>query len=290
MFRLVLVSLAGSFALSVSACGPHTSPHCGSNTFSARLPDAGDITGAVITTDDQTCGASVGGPSYVNVSRLSAGSCQVQVVLVDGETYTFTVEFGATGTGGCEGALGILDASSPVLIDAGPCHGPGGGTADAGTLLSPSCAGLVTAGGPEPIKGCGCTAADPQLCYEPCGPEGLGAQSLTCTGGHYVRTFLCNFDPAKDYSCYTIPYAVENPTCPKDASGTYVKPLDGTACTVDHCVVCNGYGGFPSGEWIDCAGMRRGGYCVCQLPDSAGNRSWSCADAWAWPCPDGRGC
>ena len=48
---------------------------CGSNTFGAVLRDAGDLTGATVTTDDRSCGGYVGGSNYVAVSRASAGTC-----------------------------------------------------------------------------------------------------------------------------------------------------------------------------------------------------------------------
>jgi hypothetical protein len=301
--RFMLSALAVT-SLSVSACGGHTSPCCCVSGRTVVLPPTAVAPIASVSTDRE-CGAHDGGGTpqarHVDVSRQSAGSCRVQVVLVDGDTYTFTVEFARTSANAaCESPLSAVDASSPVLIEAGPCHGSGGGTAgttgaagasgtDAGMIV-PSCAGLTTVAGPEPIRGCECMAADPQVCYAPCGPEGLGVHSVVCWDGRYVERFVCGFDPAKDYSCYRIPIAAANRTCPTDTSGAYLTPQDSTACTVDQCVVCNSYGGLPSGLYIDRGGATMGGYCVCQRQDSAGSRSWSCASDWAWPCPESSGC
>jgi len=307
MSRLSLVKAIAVTALviaplSASGCGGHTSPHCGNETISVALPDAGDVTSATFTTDNSSCAAHAGSTSYVNVTRFSAGTCQVQVVFPNGATYSFSVEFAANATGRCQGAIGVSDASSPVLIDAGPCVPSGGtpGTSGAagssgssgaagtgGTTFSPACAGLTTAGGVPPIRACGCTATDPQLCYKPCGVEGQGAKSETCTGGVYVEAVLCAFDPAKDYSCYKLPpdsSRTGNPTCPAQ------PPRESAACTVDHCVVCNSSGGLPGGVYIDRGGFVPTGYCVCSLPDPAGNRTWNCDGIDQWPCPDASGC
>ena len=90
----------------------------------------------------------------------------------------------------------------------------------------------------------------------------------------------CSFDPAMNFACYKIP-AAANTACP---AGT---PQASTDCTVDHCVVCNSTGGLPGGGYSDSGGAAKVGYCVCQVANSAGKRTWSCASDTAWPCPAG---
>jgi len=182
-----------------------------------------------------------------------------------------------SGTGGIGGAAG-----------AGGLAGTGGmggiaGTGGSGGIVGPSCTGLITAAGMEPTKGVACVAADPQLCYKTCGPEKTGVKSETCSGGVYFEMSGCSFDPGKDYSCYQIP-STANATCPA------VPPQASQACTVDHCVACNSQSGLPGGLYLDAAGATKVGYCVCQLPNAAGMRTWSCANDTAWPCPAGVGC
>jgi hypothetical protein len=279
------------------------------NTFSEMLPDAGDLTGATFSLSDSSCGASVGGPGYVNVSRArsSPGICQVQVTLSNGAIYSFSVTFGARGTGPCQGAFDVIDASSAVLIDPGRCQPPqdgavgmpgdagtattGGTTGvDASNVFGPACADLRTASGVQPMRACGCGPTDPQLCHKPCGPEGRGTKSVTCTAAVYAETPICTFDLSSDYSCYRVPTAAENTSCPAVAPGEYVQPRQSSACTVDRCLVCNSFGGLPTGEYVDDRGAIKSGYCVCTPPDSTGSRTWTCAGDQDWPCPSGAGC
>ena len=304
---LVVVSALAIASLSVSSCGGHTSPCCCHTGASVVLPPSAVAPIASVSTDG-SCGASDGGGEpgarYVNVSRHSGGTCAVQVVLADGDTYAFTVEFAVTSKNVvCDMPIVPVDASVPVLADAGPCHasgdaaagadgaaGTGGETGADGGIFSPACAGLTTAIGVAPTKACGCTASDPQLCYKPCGPEDRGARSETCMGGFYAEMPICAYDPSKDYSCYKVPFDAPDPICPRSGSDIFDPPHEASACTVADCVVCNSYGGLPGGTYIDRGGVTQPGYCVCSLPDAAGNRSWSCAGLDDWPCPNGSGC
>jgi hypothetical protein len=177
---------------------------------------------------------------------------------------------GTTATAGTTGAAGSTSAAGTT--------GAGGSTTE-----HLSCTGLVTAAGVEPTKNGACTPTDPQLCYKTCGPEKTGDKSETCSGGVYVEMSGCAFDPTHDYSCYKIPSAA-NTACP---TGT---PQASQACTTDHCVLCNTTGGLPGGHYNDSSGADKIGYCTCQVPNSAGTRTWTCASDTAWPCPAGMGC
>ena len=96
-----------------------------------------------------------------------------------------------------------------------------------------------------------------------CGPEKTGVKSEICsTAGVYAEMSGCAFDPASDYSCYSIP-AVANPICPAGSLQA------ATACEVPPCSVCNSNQGLPGGQYLDSAGAPKIGYCVCQAPNSA---------------------
>ena len=125
-------------------------------------------------------------------------------------------------------------------------------------------------------KGGTCAATDQQLCYKTCGPQSRGVKSETCTAGVYVEMDGCSFDPAGDYTCYKLP-TVSNPMCPT------TNPQAGQPCTVDMCNPCNNTGGLAGGMYNDSSAAAKVGYCVCQPPNGAGNRTWSCASNTAWP-------
>ncbi|HVY37916.1 MAG TPA: hypothetical protein VHM31_08270 [Polyangia bacterium] len=176
----------------------------------------------------------------------------------------------STGTGGTT-SPGTGGTTSP---------GTGGmtsstGSAGASGFGSPACAATST--GAAVKKGGTCVAADPQLCYNTCGPEKAGVKSETCTGGLYAEG-NCQFDPAKSYSCYKIP-ATEPAACPTTAI------MAGTPCTIPDCTVCGATAGY-----LDSSMSPKVGYCVCQ--SGAANPTWSCATSTngSWPCPAGNGC
>jgi len=175
---------------------------------------------------------------------------------------------GETGTGGTTPGAGVGGSNS-----AGGSGAGGSGTTGFG---QPGCPSTVTKGGI-------CAATDPQLCYKTCGPEKTGVKTETCTAGMYAEMSGCSFDPAVNYSCYKVPTAA-NAACPAGV------PAASSACTVDHCVLCNSTGGLPGGMYSDSGGGSKTGYCVCQLAGSSGTRNWSCASDTAWPCPLGQGC
>jgi hypothetical protein len=173
-----------------------------------------------------------------------------------------------TGTGNSSGTGGVVTGTG----------GGAGGAAGAGgaSFGEPACPATLTKAG-------ACTSTDVQLCYKTCGPEKTGVKSDTCTGGVYAEMSGCLFDPARDYSCYKLP-SVSMATC-----GTGV-PLAGASCDVATCQLCNSTEGLPGGGYFESVGVAKVGYCVCQAPNSAGTRTWSCASDTAWPCPGGAGC
>src|SRR5262245_58206718 len=180
----------------------------------------------------------------------------------------------AAGTTGSAGAAGIGGASGD---GSSATAGTGGSATTSDPFHEPVCASWV-------VNSLPCGPGDQQFCYKACGPEQRGRKSETCVNGSYGEMAACAFDPNEDYSCYAIP-TTPNVTCPPD-----VTPQAGTACEVDHCVVCNSTGGLPGGHYDDSVGADKQGYCTCQLPNAAGERLWSCASDTAWPCSALRGC
>lgn len=289
------------------ACGGGPRPekcHPPQETASVVLPGVWDLS---MATFSGTCDAAVASGSVyatgaeILVYKATAGTCSVTAALVNGDTYSFTVTFGRVVTRYCNvtvpNVLAEVDASAPTLVEAGPCHLRDGGAPDTAaggdggtTWRSPACATLTTAAGVHPRTACGCTAADPQVCYQPCGPEGRGARADQCRTGVYTEDAVCSFDPATDYSCYRLPAIGQKVRCPADPAGGIAVPQQSAACATDRCVVCNGSGGLPGGVYLDARGVGRAGYCVCGAPDSTGARSWSCADDQDWPCPSASGC
>jgi len=179
---------------------------------------------------------------------------------------------GATGSGGSMGVAGATGSGGT----AGGA-GAGGGAGGTGGFGQPACPTTVTKGG-------ACASTDIQFCYKTCGPEKTGVKSETCsTAGVYSEMSGCAFDPNADYSCYQVG-PVANPVCPTG------MPMASQTCSTAVCTPCNSSQGAPGGQYLDASGAQKVGYCVCQFPNAAGARVWSCASDTQWPCPMGNGC
>lgn len=179
---------------------------------------------------------------------------------------------GAAGTGAASGEGGTIGGGGTT--GTGGATAAGGGTG--GGFGEPACL-------PKVAQGAACTQTDQQFCYKPCGPAGAGVRSETCrSSGLYTEMEGCSYDPARDYSCYRIPAEPD--------SACAAAPQAGAPCDLPACRPCNSRGGIARGEYFSAAGAATTGWCVCQEPDAAGKRTWSCANAPTWPCPLGSGC
>lgn len=174
-----------------------------------------------------------------------------------------TAGTGTSGTGTSGGATGVAGAVNP------PTHPD----------FSPACFLTTTTLGEEILKGTSCTAADPKLCYRPCGPNQVGWKTETCTAGVYAEGD-CTFPVDGDYSCYAIPDEINVAAC-----GITAPPAATDPCEAPLCTTCN-YDGF----YQDTGSDVKEGFCVCRTPDIGGVRRWTCASATAWPCPLNQGC
>jgi hypothetical protein len=145
--------------------------------------------------------------------------------------------------------------------------------------FSPACFLTLTGAGEEIMKGTPCTAADPKLCYRPCGPNQVGWKTETCLAGVYAEGD-CTFPEDQTYECYAIPAQIDASAC-----GLTAPPSATDECTAPPCMSCN-YDGF----YQDTGSDVKEGYCICREPDAEGVRRWTCASATAWPCPLHRGC
>jgi hypothetical protein len=188
---------------------------------------------------------------------------------------------GEAGTGG-DGAGDTGGASGSGASGGSAGDGSGGSTGgtSGGEDFTPACDLTMTVAGLAIAKGVACVAEDPQLCWKTCGPQSVGWKSETCTGGIYAEGD-CVFPSAGDYQCFKIPEA-QHAECPTTAE---LMPQASQACTVPECNACN-----VAGQYKTSSGEVKVGYCVCQPPNSAGTRTWSCASGTAWPCPLGQGC
>jgi len=187
-------------------------------------------------------------------------------------------EAGTAGTGGAAETGGAGGEGEGGTVGSGGMVGTGGAIdAGAGGFGEPACLPKVAQGG-------ACTPMDQQFCYKPCGPEMTGVRAETCrlSSGLYAEMDGCSYDPTRDYSCYRIP--VEPDTACAAA------PQAGAPCDLPPCRPCNSRGGIVRGEYFSGAGAATLGWCVCQVADPAGKRTWSCANAPTWPCPLGSGC
>jgi hypothetical protein len=152
----------------------------------------------------------------------------------------------------------------------------------------------TTSAGTAIAKGVACTAADPQLCFKPCGNIGVGLKSETCSAGYYVEASYCVYDPACDYSCYRLP-AEADPACPTPEA---TVPRRGQPCTLPACVVCGGTASEQTTGFLEPSGTMRVGYCSCRQPVITGmgyvitSPIWACGvgGAHTWPCPGEPGC
>jgi hypothetical protein len=221
----------------------------------------------------QTVG-TLGALALVMVLQACGGNNNPATPGTGGTSSSGSAGTSASGTAGTTGAAGTSAGTAGTTGTAGM---PGG---------QPSCIGLATSMGTEPAKGVVCDpAVDINVCYRTCGPEKKGYKSETCTTAlSYQEMSGCTFDPG-DYSCYKIP-ATANTICPAG-----VTPQGSMACDVPVCTVCNSTGGLDGGQYLDSTGAAKAGFCVCQAPDAAGARKWSCAsNNGSWPCPLQSGC
>jgi len=182
----------------------------------------------------------------------------------------------ASGSGGADASGGAASGSGGADASGGAASGSGG----AETLGDPPCDLTRTLAGEEIKKGTACTPDDLQLCWRKCGPQGVGWKSETCSGGVYAEGD-CQFPAAVGYECFAIP-DTQHAECPTDPAMT---PQASEECSVPECNPCN-----VDGQYLTSSGEAKVGYCVCQPPNSAGTRTWSCASGTAWPCPFGMGC
>lgn len=183
-----------------------------------------------------------------------------------GTTGSSTGNAGTTGSAGTTGTAGTTGSAGTT------------GTGGTGTFGQPACLSTVE-------KGAACGPSDQQMCYKTCGPERSGVKLETCTtAGIYSEMSGCDFDEAKDYSCYKIP-ATANAACPAG-----LVPQGSVDCDVPTCTACNSLQGVVGGTYKDSQGAEKPGWCVCQVANTAGRRTWSCATDTSWPCPMQAGC
>jgi hypothetical protein len=188
----------------------------------------------------------------------------------------------ATGSGASAGEDGTSAGTTGM-----PPGNEGGSGGTGGTVVnppthpdfSPACFLQTTTAGDEIMKGTPCTAADPQLCYRPCGPNQVGWKTETCIAGVYAEGD-CTFPEDRTYECYAIPDPIDHERC-----GVTAPPSALEECSAPECYSCN-----FEGYYKDTGTDLKEGYCVCRAPGTDGVRRWTCGSATAWPCPLHEGC
>jgi hypothetical protein len=239
--------------------------------------------------------------SCYQLPTVANGACPQGITPEQNAPCTFARCLVCNSQGGLPGGT-YLDPAAPVLTGYCVCGYP-----DATGTLKWSCApdtawpcpanASCTPGGapfgqpacPSGVAHAAACMPDVPFCYKACGPEGVGVKSETCQiGGNNAGTYAemsgCVFDPSRDHSCYKIP-TTANAVCP-----TGVTIQASTACDIPECTLCNSLGGVTGGNFADTTGAARPGYCLCQPPNAAGVRTWSCASDFMWPCPQATGC
>ena len=101
-------------ALLLSACGSPQVCACPAGVGSVTVSEP-----PTSVSTDAPCDAFSTGGSMVYVSRQGSGTCEVRVLLTNGETYAYSLQFRASGSGCCGSTAFLVDASVPALVDAG---------------------------------------------------------------------------------------------------------------------------------------------------------------------------
>jgi hypothetical protein len=105
-------------SLSLSGCESPQVCACPAGVGSVVVPAAQSASIASVSTD-APCDAFSTGGSMVYASRQGSGTCELRVSLTNGETYAYSLQFRASGTGCCGSTAFLVDASVPALVDAG---------------------------------------------------------------------------------------------------------------------------------------------------------------------------
>ena len=105
-------------SLCISACDPSPVCPCPFGGAIVAVPATQSIPLESVTTDPP-CSASGVSSDQIFVMRQNTGTCQVRAQLTNGETYTFSVQFRASGSGCCGHVAFAVDSSVPELVDAG---------------------------------------------------------------------------------------------------------------------------------------------------------------------------
>lgn len=190
------------------------------------------------------------------------------------------------GTGGSSVANGgVSSVGGATGAEVGGATSAGGATSTGTSEYDPLCG--MTIAGDEAKKGAACTPEDVQVCYRTCGPRSSGFKPETCTlnatTGLYAYaepSNTCYYPASGDYSCFKVPSPLPDAaTC-----GITTAPQSGMECTAPECTLCS-----LGGAYLDSSASSKVGYCVCQPPNVDGKRTWSCAGANIWPCPNANG-
>ena len=124
--RFLIPALAFA-SLFVAACGSPTICNCPNNTGIATVSVPTPVTTPPVLIinawTDPPCSATHDNVSKVTVTSMSVVTCQVGVLLSNGEQYSFTVEFEKVDVGCCPGLIRVARTTTPEPFDGGARDG-----------------------------------------------------------------------------------------------------------------------------------------------------------------------
>jgi hypothetical protein len=115
-YALLAVAVASLFIAGCTSSAICSCPLSGVAVFPVPAAATNPI---VSVSADPPCTAMDNAAGGVSLYRRDGGICRGRAVLTNGDTYEFSVEFRATNSGCCGTLAFPIDASPPVLVDAG---------------------------------------------------------------------------------------------------------------------------------------------------------------------------
>jgi hypothetical protein len=117
----VLVALVALMSLFVPGCASCSCPGGGGGSTTVQIPRAQSSPIVDVVTNDPGCTAAASGTDSVYINRMSAGACNVQARLENGDTYALSITVQLENIqGACDcSRLIISGQSGPTLVSTG---------------------------------------------------------------------------------------------------------------------------------------------------------------------------
>jgi hypothetical protein len=117
----VLVALVAPMSLFVPGCASCNCPGGGGGSTTVQIAPAQSSPIVDVVTNDRGCTAAASGTDSVYINRMSAGACNVQARLENGDTYGLSITVQLENIqGACDcSRLIISNQSGPTLVSTG---------------------------------------------------------------------------------------------------------------------------------------------------------------------------